>query len=127
MPILSLDEHELSITELTNRAAPSRFAQSSGKTPSSASKDRLKPRKDPITVPDPSDDDPLSDQANEPQAKAHKWDPTPELVVVDDDDSTPSPEGRRLPRSRYQWRRKLLRHSYSASRVRPELCSTTWS
>ena len=123
-PILSLDEHEHSITELTNRAAPSRSTQPSSKTPSSAPKDQVRPRKDPMAVPDPSDDEPLSDQANEPKAKTRKRDPTPELVIVDDDDSTPSPEGRRLPRSHYQWRRKLPRHSYSASRVRPELCST---
>ena len=97
-PILSLDEHECSITELTNRAAPSRFAQSSGKTPSSASKDWVKPRKDPITVPDPSDDEPLSDQANEPKAKAHKRDPTPKLVVVNDDDSTPLPRRQKTPK-----------------------------
>ena len=48
-PILSLDEHEHSISDLTNWAAPSRFAPSSGKTPSSASKDRVKPRKDPMS------------------------------------------------------------------------------
>ena len=38
----------------------------------------------------------------------------------------PSPESRRLPRSRYQWRRKLPTNLYSASRARPELCSTIW-
>ena len=97
-PILSLDEHKHSITELTNRAAPSRFGQPSGKTPSSASKDQVKPRKDPITVPDPSDDEPLSDQANELKAKARKWDPTPELVLVDDDDSTPLPGRQKTPK-----------------------------
>ena len=97
-PILSLDEHEHSITELTNRAAPSRSAQPSGKTPSSTPKDRVKPRRDPIAVPDPSDDEPLSDQANEPKAKARKRDPTPELVVVDDDDSTPLPGRQKTPK-----------------------------
>ena len=97
-PILSLDEHEHSITELTNRAAPSRSAQPSGKTPSSASKDWVKPRKDPVAVPDPSDDEPLSDQANEPKTKARKWDPTPELVVVNDDDSTPLPRRQKTPK-----------------------------
>ena len=95
-PILSLDEHEHSITELTNQAAPSQFAQSSGKT--SASKDRVKPRKDQITVPNPSHDEPLSDQANEPKAKACKRDPTPELAVVDDDDSTPLPRRQKTPK-----------------------------
>ena len=97
-PILSLDEHEHSVTELTNRAAPSQSAQPSRKTPSSAPKDRVRPRKDPIAVPDLSDDEPLSDQANEPKTKARKWDPTPELVVVDDDDSTPLPRKQKTPK-----------------------------
>ena len=97
-PILSLDEHKHSITELINRAAPNWSAQPSGKTPSSAPKDRVRPQKDPIAVPDPSNDKPLSDQANEPKAKAHKWDPTPELVVVDDDDSTPLPGRQKTPK-----------------------------
>ena len=97
-PILSLDEHEHSVSDLTNWAAPSWFVPSSGKTPSSASKDRVKPRKDPIAVPDPSDDKPLSDQANKPKAKARKRDPTPELVVVDDDDSTPLPGRQKTPK-----------------------------
>ena len=97
-PILSLDEHEHSITELTNRAAPSRSTQPSGKTPSSASKDRVRPRKDPIAVPDPLDDEPLSDQTNEPKAKACKRDSTPDLVVVDDDDSTPLPGRQKTPK-----------------------------
>ena len=77
-PILSLDEHEHSITELTNQVAPSRSAQPSGKTPSSAPKDRVKPQRDLIAVPNLSDDEPLSDQANEPKAKARKRDPTPD-------------------------------------------------
>ena len=97
-PILSLDEHEHSITELTNRATPSRPAQPSGKTPSSTSKDRVRPRKDPMAVPDPSDDEPLSDQTNEPKAKARKRDPTPDLVIVDDDDSTPLPGRQKTPK-----------------------------
>ena len=96
-PILSLDEHEHSITELTNRATPSRSTQPS-KTSSSAPKDRIRPRKDPVVVPDLSDDEPLLDQANEPKAKAHKRDPTPELVIVDDDDSTPLPGKQKTPK-----------------------------
>ena len=96
-PILSLDEHKHSITELTNRATPSRSTQPS-KTSSSAPKDRIRPRKDPVAVPDPLDDEPLSDQANEPKAKARKQDPTPELVVVDDDDSTPLPGKQKTPK-----------------------------
>ena len=96
-PILSLDEHEHSITELTNRATPSQSTQPS-KTSSSAPKDRVRPRKNPVAVSDPSDDEPLSDQANEPKAKARKRDPTPELVVVDDDDTTPLPGKQKTPK-----------------------------
>ena len=59
-PILSLDEHERSVTELTNRTTPSRSTQPSGKTPSFAPKDWVRPQKDLIAVPDPSDDEPLS-------------------------------------------------------------------
>ena len=120
-PILSLDEHEHSITELTNRATPSRSTQPS-KTSFSAPKDRVRPWKDQVAVPNLSDDEPLSDQANEPKAKAHKRDPTPVMMTA-----LPSPESRRLPRSHYQWRRKLPTNSYSASRARPKLCSTIWS
>ena len=40
---------------------------------------------------DPSDDEPLSNRADEPKAKNCKWDPTPDLVVLEDDDSTPLP------------------------------------
>ena len=113
-PILSLDEHEHSITELTNRAAPSRSAQPSRKTPSSTPKDRVRPRKDRIAVPDPSDDEPLSDQANKPKTKAHKQDPTPELVVVDDDDSTPLPRKQKTPKkllpAEEEATEKLLQH-----------------
>ena len=39
----------------------------------------------------PSDDEPLSDRADELKAKNHKRDPTPDLVVLEDDDSTPQP------------------------------------
>ena len=97
-PILSLDEHEHSITDLTNQAAPSRSTQPSSKTPSSAPKDRVRPWKDSTAVPNPSDYEPLSDQANEPKAKTRKRDPTPELVVVDDDDSTPLPGRQKTPK-----------------------------
>ena len=47
---------------------------------------------------DPSNDEPLLDQANEPKAKTRKRDPTPELVVVDDDDSTPLPGRQKTPK-----------------------------
>ena len=68
------------------------------KTPSSTPKDQVRPRKDPMAVPDPSDDEPLSDQANEPKTKARKRDPTPELVIVDDDDTTPLPGRQKTPK-----------------------------
>ena len=97
-PILSLDEHEHYLTELTNRAAPSRSTQPSSKNPSSTPKDQVRPRKDPTAVPDPSDNEPLSDQANEPKTKARKRDLTPELVIVDDDDSTPLPGKQKTPK-----------------------------
>ena len=127
-PILSLDENEHSITELIKRAAPSQSAQPSGKTPSSAPKDWVRPRKDPIAVPDPSNNEPLSDQANEPKAKAHKRNPTPELVVVDDDDSTPLPGRQKTPKKSLPVEEEATEaNSYSTSRARPELCSTIWS
>ena len=96
-PIPSLDEHEHSITELTNQATPSRSTQPS-KTSSSTPKDWIRPWKDPVAVPNPMDNEPLSDQANKPKPKARKRDPTPELVVVDDDDSTPLPGKQKTPK-----------------------------
>ena len=113
-PILSLDEYEHSVTELINWAAPSRSAQPSSKTPSFAPKDRVRPRKDPTAVPDPSDHEPLSDQANKPKTKARKWDPTPELVIVDDDDSTPLPGKQKTPKkslpAEEEATKKLVQH-----------------
>ena len=58
----------------------------------------MRPRKDPIAAPDLSDDEPPLDQANEPKTKARKRDPTPELVIVDDDDSTPLPRKQKTPK-----------------------------
>ena len=89
-PVLSLDHHEDSITNLTSRAAPSRVLQPPSKAPSRSSKDQGKTQREHMPVADPSDDEPLLDQANEPKAKSRKWDPTPELVVLDDY-STPLP------------------------------------
>ena len=51
-----------------------------------------------MAVPDLSDNKPLSDQANEPKAKAHKRDPTPELVIVNDDNNTPLPGKQKTPK-----------------------------
>ena len=89
-PVLSLGDHEDSITNLLKRAPASRVSQPSSKASSSSSKHQEKVRgKHPPA--DPSDDEPLSDRADEPKAKNRKRDPTPELVILQDDDSTPLP------------------------------------
>ena len=123
-PILSLDEHEHSITELTNRATPSRSTQPSSKTSSSTRKDRVRPPKDPVAVPDPSDDEPcrikLMNLKQRPASEIPHQSWSLSMMMT----APPSPESRRLPRSHYQWRRKLPTNLYSASRARPELCST---
>ena len=37
------------------------------------------------------DDEPLSNKTDEPKAKSRKRDPTPDLVILDDDDNAPLP------------------------------------
>ena len=72
------------------RAAPSQVSQPPNKASSSSSRDRGKVRvKHPPA--DQSDDKPLSDRADEPKAKSRKRDPTLDLVILEDDDSTPLP------------------------------------
>ena len=89
-PVLSLDGHEDSVTDLMKRAAPSRVSQPPSKASSSSSRDRGKVQlKHPPT--NQSDDEPLSDRVDEPKAKNHKRDPTQDLVILEDDDSTPLP------------------------------------
>ena len=72
------------------QAAPSRVSQPPNKASSSSSKDRGK-----VWVKHPpadqSDDEPLSNRADEPKAKSCKRDPTLDLVILEDDDSTPLP------------------------------------
>ena len=86
-PLLSLDDHEDSVTDLMKWAALSRVSQPPNKASSSSSRDRGKVQmKHPPA--NQSDDEPLSDRADEPKAKSHKRDPTPDLVVLEDDDST---------------------------------------
>ena len=90
LPILSLGDHEDSIVNLLKGAPASRVSQPSSKASSSGSKHWEKVRgKHPPT--DPSDDEPLSNRADEPKAKNCKRDPTLELVILEDDDSTPLP------------------------------------
>ena len=89
-PVLSLGDHEDSIANLLKRALASRISQPSSKASTSGSKHREKVRgKHPLV--DLSDDEPLSDRADEPKAKNCKREATPDLVVLEDDDSTPLP------------------------------------
>ena len=89
-PMLSLGDHEESITNLLKRAPPSWVSQPSSKAPSSGSQHQEKARGK-HTPSDPSDNEPLSDRADEPKAKNRKQDPTPDLVILEDDDNTPLP------------------------------------
>ena len=85
-PALSLGDHEDSITNLLKRAPPSRVTQPPSDVSGSGSKRQDKVQGKPPA--NPSDDEPLSDRADEPKAKNCKRDPTPDLVVLEDDDST---------------------------------------
>ena len=87
-PAFSLDDHEDSVTDLMKWAAPSRVSQPPNKASGSKDWGKVQVGHPPT---DPLDDEPLSDRAEEPKAKSSKWDPTPDLVILDDDDSTPLP------------------------------------
>ena len=89
-PALSLGDHEESISNLLKWAPPSQVSQPPSKAPSSGSQHQEKARGK-HTPGNPSDDDPLSDRADEPKAKNRKRDPTPDLVVLDNDGNTPLP------------------------------------
>ena len=88
--VLSLDDHEDPVTDFMKRATPSQVLQPPNKASSSSSKDRGKVwvKHPPI---DQSDDEPLSNKADEPKSKIHKRDSTPDLVILEEDDSTPLP------------------------------------
>ena len=89
-PVLSLGDHEDSIANLLKRAPASRISQPSSKASSSGSKHREKVwEKHPPA--DPSDNEPLSEGVDEPKAKNCRREATPDLVVLEDDDSTPLP------------------------------------
>ena len=89
-PVLSLGDHEDSIANLLKQAPASRISQPSSKASSSGSKYQEKFRgKHPPG--DPSDDEPLSDRTDEPKAKNCRREATPDLVILEDDDSTPLP------------------------------------
>ena len=70
--------------------SPSRVSQPPSKAPSSSSQHQEKARGK-HTPGNLSDDDPLSDRADEPKAKNRKRDPTLDLVILDNDDNTPLP------------------------------------
>ena len=88
-PMLSLDEHEESVTLLTSKAAPSRVSQGSGlppHAPSEGKRSRSKVRRASPVWFNSSEDKPLSDKTGEPEPKSRKKDhTTPELMIVDDD------------------------------------------
>ena len=70
-PALSLGEHEDSIANLLKRAPVSQVSQPPSDVSGSGSKCREKARGKPPPA-NPSDDEPLSDKAEEPKAKNHK-------------------------------------------------------
>ena len=102
-PMLSLDEHEESVSLLTSKATPSRVSQGSWlpfRTQSEGKRSRSKVwRASPVWY-NSSDDEPLSDKTSKPEPKSRKKDETtPELMIVDDDDD-PCPTDQRA------WERK---------------------
>ena len=89
-PMLSLDEHESSVTLLTSKAAPGRVSQGSGLPPCTQSEGKQGRSKvrwaSPVQF-NSSEDEPLSDKTSEPEPKRRKRDQTtPDLMIVDDDD-----------------------------------------
>ena len=96
--MLSLDEHEESISLLASTAIPSQVPQAPGLptcAPSESKRGQSKvQRASPVPF-NSSDDEPLSDKRGEPEPKSRKRDQsTPELMIVDDDDPLPGkPKG----------------------------------
>ena len=88
-PILSLGDHEDTIANLLKRAPASRISQPLSKASTSGSKhwEKVWGKHPPAKL----DDEPLSNRADEPKAKNCKREATPDLVVLEDDDSTPLP------------------------------------
>ena len=92
-PVLSLDDHEDLVVTLTKRATLSRVSQPPSiarKAQSMSSKGRDKTQRENPLAADRLDNKPFSDKADEPKPKSRKWDPTPELVILDDE-ITPLP------------------------------------
>ena len=89
-PMLSLDEHEESVSLLTSKAAPGWVSQGSGLPPCTQSEGKQSRSKvwraSPVRYIS-SEDEPLSDKTGEPEPKSRKKDQTTlELMIVDDDD-----------------------------------------
>ena len=89
VPVLSLAEHEDTVDDLVKQHAPSRVSQPANQASTSGAEDRAKARLKHL-LPVASDNEPLSDEAEEPKAKSQKRDPEPDLIVIADD-STPLP------------------------------------
>ena len=94
-PVLSLDEHEESVSVLTSKTAPSRVSQAPGLpscTPSESKRSQSKVRgASPVWL-NSSEDEPLSDKAGEPEPKSRKKDnTTSDLMIVDNKDDDPLP------------------------------------
>ena len=88
-PILSLAKHEDTVNDLVKRNAPSRVSQPANQASTSGSQDWAKTRLKHL-FPVESDNEPLSDEAEEPKAKSQKRGPSPDLIIIADD-STPLP------------------------------------
>ena len=89
-PVLSLDEHEESVTLLTSKAAPSQVSQGSRlptHTPSEGKRSRSRVQQASPVQFNSSEDELLSDKTGEPEPKSRKKDHTTlELMIIDDDD-----------------------------------------
>ena len=115
-PVLSLGEHEDSIANL-KQAPASQVSQPSSRASSSGSKhwEKVRGKHPPAN---PLDNEPLSDRADEPKAKNCKWDTTQELVILEDDDSTPCLGRQRVwerrPIPRLWVKKKAMRHCPNA-------------
>ena len=109
--VLSLDEHEGSISVLTSKTIPSQVSQAPGQpthTPSENKKGRGKIQRASPVLFNSSDDEPLSDKGGEPEPKSRKRDHSiPELMIVDDDDDDP------LPGKPKGTRKKEKSHAYT--------------
>ena len=98
-PVLSLAEHEDAVDDLLKRHAPSRVTQPAGKASTSGAQDRAQAHmKHPIPV--ESDNEPLSNKAEELKSKSRKRN-SPELIVIPEDDSPLMPARAKATRKKH--------------------------